>query len=53
MLRWLQRFSNDEKVFSQVGAAILIVKTAKACRVGSWGSKGIQAFEFTNQLAWN
>lgn len=50
-IRWRQRFSNFNKAFAQLGAAVELSKTRPLSKLEEQGL--IQAFEFTHELAWN
>lgn len=50
-IRWLQRFSNYKKAFSQLYDAVELSHTRELSLLEKQGL--IQAFEFTHELAWN
>ncbi|MGM0509378.1 MAG: nucleotidyltransferase substrate binding protein [Fusobacteriota bacterium] len=49
-IRWIQRFNNFKKVFSQLEEAVNLHKQRKLSKLEKQGT--IKAFEFTNELAW-
>ena len=50
-IRWLQRFSNFEKAFSQLTSAVDLAAERDLSDLEKQGL--IQAFEYTHELAWN
>jgi len=50
-IRWLQRFSNYKKAFSQLSDAVKLSQKRELSLLEKQGL--IQAFEFTHELAWN
>ena len=50
-IRWLQRFSNFEKAFSQLTSAVELAAERDLSDLEKQGL--IQAFEYTHELAWN
>ncbi len=50
-IRWIQRFSNFEKAFGQLSAAVTLANERDLTDLEKQGL--IQAFEFTHELAWN
>ncbi len=50
MLRWIQRFNNLKKVFSNLEAAVLLKKNRELSKLEKQGM--IKAFEFTMDLSW-
>jgi nucleotidyltransferase substrate binding protein (TIGR01987 family) len=49
-IRWKQRFSNYQRAYSQLAEAVALAKTRPLSRLEQQGL--IQAFEFTQELAW-
>lgn len=49
-IRWVQRFNNFSKAFSQLERAIDLTKKRKLSELEEQGL--IQAFEYTHELAW-
>jgi len=49
-IRWIQRFSNYQKAFSQLEEAVSLSQTRELSRLEKQGM--IQAFEYTHELAW-
>jgi nucleotidyltransferase substrate binding protein (TIGR01987 family) len=49
-IRWLQRFSNYEKVLNQLRNAVQLAKKRELSELEKQGM--IQAFEYTHELAW-
>lgn len=50
-IRWIQRFNNFSKAFSQLAEAVELAEHRKLSKLEEQGM--IQAFEFTHELAWN
>jgi nucleotidyltransferase substrate binding protein (TIGR01987 family) len=50
-IRWMQRFNNFGKAFSQLEEAVGLARQRKLTRLEEQGL--IQAFEYTHELAWN
>lgn len=50
-IRWIQRFHNFSKAFSQLAEAVELAEHRKLSKLEEQGM--IQAFEFTHELAWN
>jgi nucleotidyltransferase substrate binding protein (TIGR01987 family) len=50
-IRWIQRLSNFNKAFTQLGEAVLLAERRRLSTLEEQGL--IQAFEFTHELAWN
>lgn len=50
-IRWLQRFNNFLKAFSQLQEAVDLGRKRQLSRLEGQGL--IQAFEYTHELAWN
>lgn len=50
-IRWLQRFSNFRKAFSQLDEAVTLSQSRDLSKLEKQGV--IQAFEYTYELAWN
>jgi nucleotidyltransferase substrate binding protein (TIGR01987 family) len=50
-IRWIQRFNNFTKAYSQVKDAVLLARQRELTKLEAQGL--IQAFEFTHELAWN
>ena len=49
-IRWIQRFNNFKKAFSQLNNAIELAKQRKLSELEQQGL--IQTFEYTHELAW-
>jgi nucleotidyltransferase substrate binding protein (TIGR01987 family) len=49
-IRWIQRFSNFNKAFAQLSAAVELSQTRSLSKLEEQGL--IQAFEYTHELAW-
>jgi nucleotidyltransferase substrate binding protein (TIGR01987 family) len=50
-IRWIQRFNNFTKAYSQLKDAVLLARQRELSKLEAQGL--IQAFEFTHELAWN
>jgi len=50
-IRWIQRFNNFLKAFSQLREAVALGRERQLSRLEGQGL--IQAFEYTHELAWN
>ena len=50
-IRWIQRFNNFGKAFSQLEAAVSLAQQRPLSNLEEQGL--IQAFEYTHELAWN
>jgi nucleotidyltransferase substrate binding protein (TIGR01987 family) len=50
-IRWIQRFNNFSKAYSQLKDAVLLARQRELTKLEAQGL--IQAFEFTHELAWN
>lgn len=50
-VRWVQRFNNFERAFSQLKEAVALHRKRPFSKLEDQGL--IQAFEFTHELAWN
>ncbi len=50
-VRWLQRFSNFRKAFSQLDSAVQLCQARELSDLEKQGM--IQAFEYTYELSWN
>ena len=50
-IRWIQRFNNFNKAFSQLGEAVDLAKQRNLSKLEEQGL--IQAFEYTHELGWN
>ena len=50
-IRWIQRFSNFGKAFSQLEAAVSLAQQRPLSNLEEQGL--IQVFEYTHELAWN
>ena len=50
-IRWLQRFSNFRKAFSQLDSAVKLRRTRELSDLEKQGL--IQAFEYSYELSWN
>jgi nucleotidyltransferase substrate binding protein (TIGR01987 family) len=50
-IRWIQRFNNFSKAFSQLREAVELSRQRKLSKLEEQGL--IQAFEYTHELAWN
>jgi nucleotidyltransferase substrate binding protein (TIGR01987 family) len=50
-IRWIQRFNNFNKAFSQLAEAVELSQTRELSKLEKQGL--IQAFEYTHELAWN
>ncbi len=50
-IRWIQRFHNFNKAFSQLREAVELAQQRKLSSLEEQGL--IQAFEYTHELAWN
>jgi nucleotidyltransferase substrate binding protein (TIGR01987 family) len=50
-IRWIQRYNNFKKAFSQLEEAVLLAQKRPLSKLEGQGL--IQAFEFTHELAWN
>lgn len=50
-IRWIQRYNNFLKAFSQLHEAVNLAQQRPLSRLEQQGM--IQAFEFTHELAWN
>jgi nucleotidyltransferase substrate binding protein (TIGR01987 family) len=50
-IRWIQRFSNFVKAFSQFKEAVSLAQQRQLSNLEEQGL--IQAFEYTHELAWN
>ena len=50
-VRWIQRFNNFKKAFSQLSSAAELATQRELTELEKQGL--IQAFEFTHELAWN
>ena len=50
-IRWIQRFNNFEKAFSQLKGAVELSEERELSKLEEQGM--VQAFEYTHELAWN
>jgi nucleotidyltransferase substrate binding protein (TIGR01987 family) len=50
-VRWLQRFNNFNKAFSQLSDAVQLAEQRELSKLEEQGL--LQAFEYTHELAWN
>ena len=50
-IRWIQRFNNFNKAFSQLSEAVELAAQRELSNLEEQGL--IQAFEYTHELAWN
>lgn len=50
-IRWIQRFNNFSKAFSQLKDAVELAKQRDLSKLEEQGL--VQAFEYTHELAWN
>ena len=50
-IRWIQRFSNYQKALAQLEEAVALAKARELSKLEEQGL--IQAFEYTQELAWN
>ncbi len=50
-IRWIQRFSNFNKAFSQLAEAVALAAQRELSKLEAQGL--IKAFEYTHELAWN
>lgn len=50
-IRWIQRFNNFSKAFSQLAEAVELSRQRELTKLEMQGL--VQGFEFTHELAWN